>query len=232
MFRGIINVLINDKNINKPMNSKELHYLYICEYCKNQFTKTDLRTYKYCSRNCYHESRIGLTRKSSNKTKLEKKLILHNCDWCNKEFSSASSAGAKSVYCSRSCQGFAFSSKNKKMNPISDVDASYIAAMIDGEGTISIIDRKHNRPNSSRPTIRISISNSYKPLIDWLIDITGLGSIHNEKNIEGRKQMYKWAVHSYSALLILERITCFLKEKRYLAENAINHLTHENRSLD
>ncbi len=65
----------------------------------------------------------------------------------------------------------------KNTNQISEVDAAYIAGLIDGEGTITLT-RKHRDENRQ---LAVSISNTEKGLLEYVLDRVGAGKITGKR---------------------------------------------------
>jgi hypothetical protein len=105
------------------------------------------------------------------------------------------------------------------------VEAAYLAGIVDGEGSIVVSDRSTSRPNSSRPSVYLSVCNTYKPLMDWILNTTGTGTITqrsgNSPSGLPAKDTYAWRVTSYVAGRILQQIEPFLIEKRERALGGI-----------
>lgn len=180
----------------------------------------------YCSTRCYHQSRIGLKRPTQPREPKAPKMIEHACLWCSTHFLSKSSAGARVRFCSRSCQAFYTASLNGTVNTLTDTAAAYIAALVDGEGSISVYDRTDTRPKSIRPSIRVTIAGSYMPMLQWLKTTVGTGAIvqmgrPNNPAIRRTKPCYTWQVGSLHAVYLLVQIERFMIEKRDRALAAI-----------
>ena len=192
--------------------------IYKCEQCSGSFERARGHDYRYCSRDCFHTSRRG-------RPKPPKSLVDRTCAWCDSAFQSVKSAGARQRFCSRSCQGYA-NARQAECLDLTPTDAAYLAAIIDGEGSIMIMDRRDNRPSSTRPSIRIIIGNTYLPLLEWVVEKTGLGKIDTRampvgRAIQARKQMHYWNLNSLSARSVLLQVLPYLLEKRDRAERAI-----------
>jgi hypothetical protein len=86
--------------------------------------------------------------------------------------------------------------------------AAYIAGLIDGEGSISLI-RLHN---NQHPSPFISISSSDFELLEWIQNITGLGSIIRKKNYKPtmHKESYTLNIKYNEAFLLLNEVTDYL----------------------
>jgi hypothetical protein len=87
-------------------------------------------------------------------------------------------------------------------------EAAYIAALIDGEGTITLT-RPHR--NSNRQ-LAITISSTEKCLLDFVIDCTCAGKITNKRNSQAHhKSSFVYALHNRQALQLLAQIQPHLK---------------------
>src|SRR4051794_20740972 len=51
--------------------------------------------------------------------------------------------------------------------PTSEADLGYIAGLVDGEGSITIIRRKSNNK------VCVSIVNTHRPVLEWLVETVG-----------------------------------------------------------
>lgn len=179
-----------------------------CQICGKPFfiLPHRIKSAKYCSNVCRHKGH-------------ENPIIKKECEYCGKEFAAGggrSQAKQSQKFCSRSCQGYA----RKRMpisNDLSQGQAAYIAGIIDGEGSIIFLHK-----NKKRPTIRLTVPNTSKALIDWLKRKTGTGSIIEKT---GRKQNHSkqfiWSCYSQNAKKILEQCLPYLVVKKKLAEKAI-----------
>jgi hypothetical protein len=65
----------------------------------------------------------------------------------------------------------------RTVKELSPVDAAYIAGLIDGEGTVSLL-RKHRQ--DSRQVV-VSVSNTERPLLDYLIEAIGAGKVTGKR---------------------------------------------------
>lgn len=108
------------------------------------------------------------------------------------------------------------STKGNKIKNLSDLEKSYIAGFIDGEGclTISRHPSKDGTKNPYKYSPWISVTNTNLEVMVWLKDITGLGhiSLKSFRNIR-HKDAYHWAIWSNQAFQLLEVLQPFLKVK-------------------
>ena len=96
----------------------------------------------------------------------------------------------------------------KKVSTLSQVDAAYIAVVIDGEGTITL-SRKHKNDNRQ---LSITISNTEMPLLKYIIDTIAAGKITNKKVYKNNHTpSMTYAISNRQALDLLIQATPFLK---------------------
>jgi hypothetical protein len=101
---------------------------------------------------------------------------------------------------------------------LSPFDIGYIAGIIDGEGTITILKNRDNR-NRSGYCYRqvVQVANTNRDVIEWLRQTTGLGYVAVCNGNNGRK-FYAWRIHGKDASKLLPIILPCLKIKRKNAE--------------
>ena len=100
---------------------------------------------------------------------------------------------------------------------ISEINLSWLAAMIDGEGNISIGKYFTDTSLGQRPrySLMVEVSNTDKRIVEHCRKITGLGSIQQNK------QIYRWVVSDKMAVPILKNAYPFLIIKREQAKVAL-----------
>lgn len=111
------------------------------------------------------------------------------------------------------------------MNKISDIDAAYIAGIIDGEGTIAVNRRKPDKRNGPfyNYTPRIRVAMTSKNLVLWLQGVTGLGGVSYYKARNSKYlDQWEWNVTGHSARLLAQRISPFLKIKNLQTINLLS----------
>ncbi len=117
----------------------------------------------------------------------------------------------------------------KQTHKLTLVDASYIAGLIDGEGTVTLT-RKHKNENRQ---LAVSISNTEMPLLDFVLQTVGTGKITNKRVVsEKHTPSFVYAVYNRQALDLLEQFTPYLRTYKYkratiILKNYIN-LTARN----
>ena len=91
---------------------------------------------------------------------------------------------------------------------LEELDAAYIAGLIDGEGTITLT-RKHKNEHRQ---LCISISSTEKNMLDFVLSVTGVGKITNKQASKSHHaHSYTYAVYNRQALALLEQTLPFLK---------------------
>jgi len=98
--------------------------------------------------------------------------------------------------------------RKKKVKKLKAVDAAYIAAMIDGEGSIMLI-RAHK--NEYR-RIWISISNCDKKMLEWVSQKIGIGKVYSKKIYNERHMpTFFYRIDGRRSLPLLKQICPYLR---------------------
>ena len=99
-------------------------------------------------------------------------------------------------------------SKYKQLQQLSNIDASYISGLIDGEGTVTLT-RKHKNENRQ---LCISISSTEIGLLEFVLSATGVGKITNKKASKSHHaHSYAYAVYNRQALALLEQTVSYMR---------------------
>lgn len=99
------------------------------------------------------------------------------------------------------------------------VNITYIAGLLDGEGSIGIM--KHNRETPSpQYFLRVVICNTNKKVLELVQQTLGVGSI--TVNNRRRRALYTWTATSGKAMFILERLLPYLIIKKEQAQLGID----------
>jgi hypothetical protein len=86
-------------------------------------------------------------------------------------------------------------------------DVAYLAGLIDGEGTVSLI---HERPGAKFRHPCVSIASTSIELLDWLG-----GNVRSKKTYQAHhKTSYHWDTTGQKAVKLLELVLPFMKEKK------------------
>ena len=87
-------------------------------------------------------------------------------------------------------------------------DAAYLAGLIDGEGTVTL-SRKHRNENRQ---LAVTISNTERPLLDYVIKIVGAGKITTKRTAQDHHTpSFTYAVYNRQALYLLEQVHPYLR---------------------
>ncbi|HBI23587.1 MAG TPA: hypothetical protein DDX84_05145 [Nitrospiraceae bacterium] len=108
-----------------------------------------------------------------------------------------------------------------KVNILTQVEAAYIAGLIDGEGTITL-SRKHRNENRQ---LVISISNTEVNLLNYVKDAVGAGRITRKRTYsEAHTPSKTYQITNRQALDLLKQIAPYLKS--YKSDRAALILEH------
>ena len=104
---------------------------------------------------------------------------------------------------------------------ISSEERAYVAALLDGEGSINLQTNHANNANRSTSCIlKVRITNTYRPVLDWLYGIVG-GHLYTVKKYSSRnKQAWSWEISGQKAVEFLTIVYPFLRIKKAQAETA------------
>ena len=105
------------------------------------------------------------------------------------------------------------------MKIITDVEAAYIAGILDGEGCIAI-HKKAVRKQHHNPTflVHMDITNTSRDLLGWVRLTTGLGKILDKPRTKGWKACYKLFFIADEIKPLLERVLPYMLVRRKQAE--------------
>ncbi len=101
-------------------------------------------------------------------------------------------------------------------------DRAYMAAFLDGEGSIIFLKREDGTVKG----FRLQITNTFRPALEWCIQVSGLGAVLNVKSKAGRQQphhraCWAWAVYGVKAASVLKQLLPYMKIKRERALAAL-----------
>ena len=150
--------------------------------------------------------------------------LIVNCRWCGKVFATGGRGRPKrgQLFCSKKCAAFA-RVREVNVNQLSDVDAAYLAGLVDGEGSIVAAMER-----AARTTWRLTISNTDRPLLQWVRDVTGVGTIVSHVHDNPlHKDSHAWQCYSWNARDILLQLLPYMKlpEKQRRAKLVIEELS-------
>jgi hypothetical protein len=182
-----------------------------CKGCGKKFEVTPWERKTYCTSDCYHESRKGTTRPDLRKRHMK------ICPTCGNEFEVGGRANPEeTVFCSRPCAMFGRYRRGNKCNELSAIDAAYIAGFFDGEGSIMIL------PRNRSITIRVTATNCVRSVLDWMVEITGIGAVANRKEYGNARASFFFVCNAEAALTLLQQIRPYLRIKTEQADLAID----------
>lgn len=168
---------------------------------------------KYCSHACYSVAARG-------KPKLMlRRRSIRVCAVCEKQFEVGGRAG-KNQFCSAACAAKARYRSGAVCQPLSDIDASYIAGFFDGEGSYILHGRGDAKTSSI--TFRVTVVGSKPMVLEWLRDVTGMsGVVISEPSKPGWAPRYVWTVNGDAAVSFTKQILPFVRLKKEQAELGI-----------
>ena len=116
--------------------------------------------------------------------------------------------------------------KIKKLKP---VDTSYIAGLIDGEGTITLSRKNWWRQRC----LTVVISNNEYKILKWTLGTIGTGIITKKRTYKKEHSpSFAYKIHNQQALSLLEKITPYMqsykKERAKLVLKNYTKLTPRN----
>lgn len=101
---------------------------------------------------------------------------------------------------------------------------AYLAALVDGEGTIGIYTSRGIRSLSPSFYVQITVVNTSTVLMDWLVQNIG-GRVDVRRDSKSRpanhKQPYGWRVHGANADVLIRAIRPYLVIKTQQADLAL-----------
>ncbi len=96
----------------------------------------------------------------------------------------------------------------KEVKLLDQTDAAYIAGIIDGEGTVTL-SRRHRSENRH---LVISISNTERPLLEYVLKSVGAGKITGKRTYQSHHTAsYTYAISNRQALALLAQTFPYLK---------------------
>ena len=96
----------------------------------------------------------------------------------------------------------------KEVKLLDQADAAYIAGLIDGEGTVTL-SRRHRSENRQ---LVVSISNTDRPLLEYVLDTVGAGKITGKRTYQPQHTAsYTYTISNRQALALLKQMLLYLK---------------------
>lgn len=189
---------------------------FTCQNCGKAFTvkgwKANKGRGKYCSPECFHQASIG--HPGYNRIEPEEKV----CIVCGKAFLVGGRGRKlkKQLMCSDECQRVSRYRHGARAKMLLATDAAYLAGFIDGEGSIMLYGRR------DKVALKLSISNTSKPVLDWVEDITGVGKVMLHRKADHRiRTTWMYQSNSEAAESVIEQILPYLIIKKEQAKLAL-----------
>jgi len=96
----------------------------------------------------------------------------------------------------------------RKAAKLFPTDAAYLAGLIDGESTIALT-RRHR---TDQRQLVVSISNTERPLLEWVLSVAGVGKITGKKTYQAHHAPgLTYAVSNRQALGVLAQVAAGLQ---------------------
>lgn len=177
---------------------------YKCEQCSARFELAlwHKRAGKFCSRACWLIAQPGRPKPHLRKPRVEKL-----CPTCGKDFLARWNwnLNHRGIFCSRQCSW----KKPSLARIMTEPEAAWLAALVDGEGSIV---RHREKPN----VFRLSIANNCVPLLEKVVVVAGVGKVYKKTKPmkANHAQGYWWACYGESARALLRQMIPWLIVKR------------------
>jgi O-phosphoseryl-tRNA(Cys) synthetase len=106
----------------------------------------------------------------------------------------------------------------REVKVLDQTDAAYIAGLIDGEGTVTL---SHRHRSENRHLV-ISISNTDRPLLEYVMSSVGAGKITGKKTYQPHHTpSYTYTISNRQGLALLKQILPYLKTYKAKRSNLI-----------
>jgi hypothetical protein len=100
------------------------------------------------------------------------------------------------------------------VRPLEEVVKAYIAGIVDGEGSVTLM--KHHR--NETPIPYVSVSNNSLELVKWLKQVAGGIICTRKRKVLHHKTSYVWSVRQDRAIRFLDEIKQYLIIKKPQAD--------------
>ncbi len=104
--------------------------------------------------------------------------------------------------------------KDESVKPLTEHDRGWLEALIDGEGSLSLVFAKQKTSSRPRIDLRIDISNSDLPLIQEAHRVCGGGAISTFQPHGNRKRTYRISFRTSIIRKILPQLELIVKRKQ------------------
>jgi len=104
---------------------------------------------------------------------------------------------------------------NRHFREPNRIDMAYIAGIFDGEGHIGFYTYKASKNGKRYARLVVGITNSYRPVLEWLCEVIGAGRIQRKRiHSERWKACYSFIIQGLPARTFLVAMLPFLRVKR------------------
>ncbi len=103
---------------------------------------------------------------------------------------------------------------------------AYIAGLFDGEGHIGFYTYKASKNGQRYARLVLGITNSYRPVLDWVRKIVGAGRIHLKRRQGDWKDCYTYILQGMRARTFLTALLPYLKVKHARALDVLSRRTY------
>jgi hypothetical protein len=199
---------------------------YTCAQCGVSFERpwrnSKPTRKRYCGQDCYNKARTGLARGPYKGHEPEERA----CVVCGKVFMVGGRGlpGRRVIRCSMACQKAGRYRTGAVAKEMTVADAAYLAGLIDGEGHISGYIYSYRNETLY---IKVAIANTYKPVLDWAQEVTGVGSVTARRGSNPNpkhKLRYSWQCNAMAAESVLKQVLPYLRIKPDRAQLALDVL--------
>jgi DNA modification methylase len=112
-------------------------------------------------------------------------------------------------------------------------DRAYLAGFLDGEGSVTYIERDRGEGRSPTHDVRVSVNNTVRSVLEDYVRLAG-GRIYERKdamsNRFSKKQCYRWQACTEESLLLIRELYPYLRVKRKQAVLAWTLATTRHRN--
>lgn len=123
-------------------------------------------------------------------------------------------------------------SKITVLDKLTEAEKGYLAGLIDGEGTISLLQHGANKSGEPYYRIRVRIANTDIKMVKWLTSKMGIWNVTLAKPYGVRKPVYQISCAGFYVLPLLKEIRKYLIIKQDIADKLMDgfkHLSKEER---
>ena len=118
---------------------------------------------------------------------------------------------------------------------LTENDKAYIAGLFDGEGSVDYKQRWEKRTKGRKYKvwrIHCEISMTHKYIINWVLEVLGMGTGRPKKVPKGKKPQWRWRCSFREALHFAMLVWPHLQVKLHKLEQIIDHYSPEEPSAD